>query len=58
MCTFSNASVSEISAVKALLGEIAIRGRLPVSIPQVAERGTGISRPAQVVGGGPQHAQK
>ena len=58
MCTFSNASVSEISAVKALFGEIAIRGRLPVSIPQVAERGTGISRPAQVVGGGPQHAQK
>lgn len=58
MCTFSNASVSEISAVKALFGEIAIRGHLPVSIPQVAERGAGISRPVQVVGGGSQHAQK
>jgi beta-N-acetylhexosaminidase len=58
MCTFSNASVSEISAVKALFGEIAIRGHLPVSIPQVAERGAGISRPAQVGSGGTQHAQK
>ena len=28
LCTFSNASVSEISAVKALFGEIAIRGHL------------------------------
>ncbi|MFZ1008337.1 MAG: glycoside hydrolase family 3 N-terminal domain-containing protein [Candidatus Sulfotelmatobacter sp.] len=58
MCTFSNASVSEISAVKALFGEIAIRGHLPVSIPQVAERGVGINRPARMVSGGSQHAQK
>ena len=36
MCTFSNATVSELSAVKALFGEMAIRGHLPVSIPNVA----------------------
>lgn len=47
MCTFSNATVSETAAVKALFGEIAIRGHLPVSIPNVASRGTGIMRPAQ-----------
>jgi beta-N-acetylhexosaminidase len=52
MCTFSNASVSELSAVKALFGEIAIRGRLPVSIPNVAKRGAGLERPVQVAGGG------
>jgi beta-N-acetylhexosaminidase len=61
MCTFSNASVSEIAAVKALFGEIAIRGHLPVSIPNVAQRGAGIERPvrpAQVGSGGSQHEQK
>jgi beta-N-acetylhexosaminidase len=52
MCTFSNASVSELSAVKALFGEIPIRGHLPVSIPNVAERGAGLERPVQVAGGG------
>jgi beta-N-acetylhexosaminidase len=44
VCTFSDESVSEISAVKALFGEIAIHGRLPVSIPGFALRGTGIDR--------------
>jgi beta-N-acetylhexosaminidase len=57
ICTFSNASVSEIAAVKALFGEIAIRGHLPVSIPNVAQRGAGIERPAQASGGS-QHDQK
>ncbi len=57
MCTFSNASVSEVAAIKALFGEIAIRGHLPVSIPNIAERGTGIERPAQLANGGSQHAQ-
>jgi beta-N-acetylhexosaminidase len=55
LCTFSNATVSELSAVKALFGEIAIRGHLPVSIPNVARRGAGIERPArpvQVASGG------
>jgi beta-N-acetylhexosaminidase len=58
ICTYSNASVSEVSAVKALFGEIAIRGHLPVSIPNVAQRGVGIERPAQVASGGAEHAQE
>jgi beta-N-acetylhexosaminidase len=58
VCTFSNATVSEIAAVRALFGEIAIRGHLPVSIPNVAARGTGMERPVQVSSGGTQHAQK
>ncbi|MFZ0417211.1 MAG: glycoside hydrolase family 3 N-terminal domain-containing protein [Candidatus Sulfotelmatobacter sp.] len=55
MCTFSNATVSEIAAVKALFGEIAIHGHLPVSIPNVAERGAGLERAVQVVNGGSEH---
>jgi beta-N-acetylhexosaminidase len=58
MCTFSNATVSELSAVKALFGEITIRGHLPVSIPNVAQRGAGLERPIQVAGGGSYHEQK
>jgi beta-N-acetylhexosaminidase len=53
MCAFSNATVSEVSAVKGLFGEMPIRGRLPVSIPNVAQRGSGIDRPAQVAKGEP-----
>ena len=56
LCSFSNASVSEVGAVKALFGEIAIRGHLPVSIPNVAQRGAGIERPARVAEEGLQHA--
>jgi len=52
MCTFSNATVSEVAAVKALFGEIPVHGHLPVSIPNVALRGAGIERPAQVAKGG------
>ena len=51
-CTFSNATVSEVAAVKALFGEIPIRGRLPVTIPNVAQRGAGLECPAQVASGG------
>ncbi len=46
LCTFSTAPVSETAVVQALFGEIAIRGRLPVTIPGIAARGTGIERPA------------
>ena len=53
LCTFSNAPVSEISAVKALFGEIPIRGRLPVTIPGIAARGAGIDRAALAQGGHP-----
>ena len=45
VCTFSTASVSEVSAVKALFGEIPIHGHLPVTIPNIAPRGHGIDRP-------------
>ena len=57
MCTFSNATVSEIAAVKALFGEIPIRGHLPVTIPNIAQRGTGLERPAAVARGGVGNAQ-
>jgi len=56
LCTFSNATVSEMAAVKALFGEIPVRGHLPVTIPNIAERGAGIERPVQVAKGG-SHAQ-
>jgi beta-N-acetylhexosaminidase len=46
LCTFSTAPVSEMSAAKALFGEIAIHGRLPVSIPGIAARGDGLAFPA------------
>lgn len=58
MCTFSNASVSEVAAIQALFGEIPIHGHLPVTIPNVAQRGAGLERPAQVAKGGSSHAQK
>lgn len=42
LCTFSAAPVSEGSAAKALFEEIEIHGHLPVTIPGIAPRGTGI----------------
>ena len=63
LCTFSAASISEFSAVKALFGEIPIRGHLPVTIPNIAQRGAGIEKPSAappvppVEGGLLQHAQ-
>jgi beta-N-acetylhexosaminidase len=58
LCTFSNATVSEVSAIKALFGEIAIRGHLPVSIPNVAQRGAGLQRQVLVASGGSYHAHE
>ncbi|HEV2468430.1 MAG TPA: glycoside hydrolase family 3 N-terminal domain-containing protein [Candidatus Sulfotelmatobacter sp.] len=58
MCTFSNATVSEVSAVKALFGEIPVHGHLPVTIPNVAQRGAGLERPTQVARGGAPYAKK
>ena len=54
LCTFSNVKVSEISAVKALFGEIPTNGRMPVTIPNIAQRGEGLSAPAQRPIGGSQ----
>jgi beta-N-acetylhexosaminidase len=56
VCTFSNAAVSEVSVVKALFGETAIHGRLPVTIPGIAQRGAGIDRTPKLAEGGLHHA--
>jgi beta-N-acetylhexosaminidase len=42
LCTFSNAPTSERSAAKALFGEMQVHGKLPVSLPGIAERGFGL----------------
>ena len=44
LCTFSNTSVSAVSLTKALFGEIPIHGRLPVTLPGMAQRGAGLDR--------------
>jgi beta-N-acetylhexosaminidase len=44
ICTFSAAPVSEVSAVKALFGQIEFRGHLPVAIPGIAPRGAGFAQ--------------
>jgi beta-N-acetylhexosaminidase len=46
VCTYSNTVVSATSLARALFGEIPIHGRLPVSIPNFAPRGTGLDRGA------------
>ncbi len=47
LATFSITQPSETSAVKALFGQIAITGRMPVSIPGFAALGEGIQLPAR-----------
>jgi beta-N-acetylhexosaminidase len=49
VCAYSNALTSEVGAVKALFGEIPFRGRLPVTIPGIAQRGAGTDQPAQTL---------
>ncbi len=46
LATYSTASTSEVALAKALFGEIAIGGKLPVSIPGIAKYGAGIRVPA------------
>ena len=46
LAAFSTVPVSESAVAKALFGEIALTGRLPVSIPGVAKLGDGIQLPA------------
>src|SRR5207248_10762956 len=45
LTTYSPVVTAEVAAVKALFGEIDIRGHLPVRIPGVADLGFGISLP-------------
>ena len=54
MCTFSSGHVSELSAVKAMFGEIPITGHLPVTIPNIAGPGAKMAGTAQDSSGGPQ----
>jgi beta-N-acetylhexosaminidase len=55
ICTFSNARVSEDAAVRGLFGEIPIRGHLPVTIPQVAQRGAGLEKAGVAAAAGGNH---
>src|SRR5216684_6827625 len=63
VCAFSNETVSETGAVKAIFGEIPISGHLPVTIPGVASRGEGLERPGRPISarpssGGSSHVQQ
>jgi beta-N-acetylhexosaminidase len=48
ICTFSNATVSEISAARALFGEIPIPGHMPVNLSNASGPGAKIDHPAGV----------
>jgi beta-N-acetylhexosaminidase len=48
ICTFSNATVSEVSVARALFGEIPMHGHMPVSIHNVAVRAEKIESPARL----------
>jgi beta-N-acetylhexosaminidase len=49
ICTFSNATVSETSAARALFGEIPIHGHMPVNLLKAGAQPAGDPRPARVV---------
>lgn len=51
LCTFSDTPLSASTLADALFGQTAIHGRLPVSIPGMASRGTGLDRAAAEVSG-------
>jgi beta-N-acetylhexosaminidase len=44
VCSFSDESISDIAVVKALFGEIPMRGHLPVTIPDIAPLGAGLGK--------------
>ena len=44
LCTFSDTASSATSLAGAMFGELPIHGRSPVSIPGLAQRGTGLDR--------------
>ena len=46
LCAYSHVATSQRAVVKALFGEIPVGGRLPVSIPGVADRDAGLRREA------------
>jgi beta-N-acetylhexosaminidase len=52
ICTYAMASTSEISAVKALFGEIQNHAKLPVTLPGIAPRGFSLPWPNQPLSSG------
>ncbi len=44
LCTFSSISGAELSAVKVLFGELQPRGKLPVTLPGIAQRGFSLEK--------------
>jgi beta-N-acetylhexosaminidase len=50
MLGWGSAGASQVAVARALLGDVAITGRLPTSIPPLHARGEGVQRPAGVVG--------
>lgn len=49
ICTYSNATVSEVSSAKALFGEIKIHGRMPVNLASERVSPAGVSQPVQML---------
>jgi beta-N-acetylhexosaminidase len=47
LCAWGSQDVVQTAAVKALFGEAAIEGRLPITIPGLAKRGDGIAKAAR-----------
>jgi beta-N-acetylhexosaminidase len=52
IAAYGGQSDIQVAAARALFGEAAITGRLPVTIPGLAARGTGIQKPSGRVGEG------
>ncbi len=46
LCAWGSQDVVQIAAARALFGEAAIEGHLPITIPGLAKRGEGIAKPA------------
>lgn len=53
LLAWGSAPVSQRAAARALLGEAAVTGRLPISLPPHHELGEGITRPARTAGAAP-----
>ena len=49
LCAWGAQTDMQVAAARALLGETAITGRLPITIPDLAPRGSGLQKPARGV---------
>jgi beta-N-acetylhexosaminidase len=47
ICTYSNSSSSELSAVKVLFGELQPQGKLPITLQGIAQRGFSVTQAAK-----------